>query len=81
MARRGEGNGGLIGGRVSELCVRERSGMADPPHAARWCLHPFISPTGFIFGVAIAGFSPGRQSSAECERSSRLHVIIGLNIL
>jgi hypothetical protein len=43
--------------------------------------HPYISLAGFIWGGAIAAFSPGRQSSAECERSSRLPVIIGLNIL
>ena len=31
-----------------------KGGRADPPRAAKWCSHPFISSAGFIFGVAIA---------------------------
>ena len=48
--------------------MREREG-GQIRHAQRdgaW--HPFISSAGFIFGLAIAALSRGRQSPAEPEK-------------
>ena len=62
--------------------LREGKEGGEIRHALRngaW--HLFISSAGFIFGVASAASSRGHQAPAERERSSRLHVVIGPNVV
>jgi hypothetical protein len=71
----------LIGGRVSELCVRESGRRADSPSVARWRLAPFHFPSGLDLEGPSLRSHVGVSRSKSASEAGRLHVDIGPNVV